>query len=232
MLYNRPFEALHWDLTHFDQSLARTRYFSHSVDPVTRYHLGEDLSDKKQSSESLLSQVIAEIPRPSYEHQPECDAELVFRSPPYLSSAFPLYYLTTLSSIFDHSGSGEFRRYPPCSHSKLKSSGLSFVWFSVFSLMGSLASGVSERSHLGGTFREKDGFGMVGMQTDDTLILGTKTFVAKEEEEIQRAKFRTKQTVTLSPETSFEFNGCRLSQEGKYIHLRQKVKERRSSLSI
>ncbi|KAJ5783463.1 uncharacterized protein N7518_009140 [Penicillium psychrosexuale] len=69
---------------------------------------------------------------------------------------------------------------------------------------------------------EKDEFGMVGMQTDDTLILGTKMFLAKEEEEIQRAKFRTKLTVTLSPETSFEFNGCRLSQEGRYIHLRQK----------
>ena len=45
---------------------------------------------------------------------------------------------------------------------------------------------------------DKDSFGMVAIQTDDTLILGTASFAAKEEEEIEKAKFRTKPKTSLS----------------------------------
>ncbi|KAJ5124630.1 uncharacterized protein N7515_008455 [Penicillium bovifimosum] len=57
MVYEKPFEALHWDLIHHEPSLAKTRYFSHSVDPVTKYQMGEDISDKKQTPASLLGHI-------------------------------------------------------------------------------------------------------------------------------------------------------------------------------
>ena len=68
----------------------------------------------------------------------------------------------------------------------------------------------------------KEEFGMVAMQTDDTLILGTRSFTAKEEKEIQIAKFRTKPTKFLSPDVSLEFNGCILLLEGPNLYLKQK----------
>ena len=57
MQYNRPFESLHWDLTHFEQSLTRTSYLSHSVDPVTKYQLAQDLPSKTDSTQSLSDQI-------------------------------------------------------------------------------------------------------------------------------------------------------------------------------
>ena len=69
---------------------------------------------------------------------------------------------------------------------------------------------------------DKNNFGLVGMQTDDTLMLGTVTFAANEEKEIQMAKFRTKPKTTLSPEISLDFNGCTLTMEGTTLGLKQK----------
>lgn len=57
MQYNRPFESLHWDLIHFEPSLVKTSYLSHSVDPITKYQLAEDLSTKTDSSQSLCDQI-------------------------------------------------------------------------------------------------------------------------------------------------------------------------------
>jgi hypothetical protein len=57
MQYNRPFESLYWDLIHFELSLAKTSYLSHSVDPVTKYQIAEDLSSKTESSQSLSNQI-------------------------------------------------------------------------------------------------------------------------------------------------------------------------------
>lgn len=48
---------------------------------------------------------------------------------------------------------------------------------------------------------DEDSFGRVATQADDTLILGTASFAPKEEE-IQKAKFRTKPKTSLSPESS------------------------------
>jgi GAG-pre-integrase domain len=53
----RPFESIHWDLIHQPPSLAKTRYLSHCVDPVTRYQIGEDLTDKTLSATSLFGQI-------------------------------------------------------------------------------------------------------------------------------------------------------------------------------
>jgi hypothetical protein len=69
----------------------------------------------------------------------------------------------------------------------------------------------------------KTAFGVVGMQTDDTLILGSKEFDTIEDEELTRAKFSAKPKELLSPETPLIFNGCILTQkEGDAVELRQK----------
>lgn len=50
-------------------------------------------------------------------------------------------------------------------------------------------------------------FGIVGLQTDDTLMLANNTFAAMEEEVIKTAKFMTKERACLLPQTPIKFNG-------------------------
>jgi hypothetical protein len=54
----------------------------------------------------------------------------------------------------------------------------------------------------------KDTFGVVGMQTDDTLFLGSEQFAALEEEELTRAKLTAKPRDELTSESPLIFNGC------------------------
>jgi hypothetical protein len=69
----------------------------------------------------------------------------------------------------------------------------------------------------------KEGFGMVGMQTDDTLILASTPFSALEEEEIQEARIRGKPKKSLSPAAPFDFNGTNLTADDDgSIQVRQK----------
>jgi hypothetical protein len=68
----------------------------------------------------------------------------------------------------------------------------------------------------------KGAFGIVGIQTDNTLILGSKKFDTIEEEELTKAKFSAKPKELLSPETLLIFNGCILTQKEGDIELRQK----------
>ena len=65
-------------------------------------------------------------------------------------------------------------------------------------------------------------FGMIGMQTDDTLILATPAFSTTEEEKIQKAQFRSKPKTLLSPETPLDFNGAKLTLEDEIVVLKQK----------
>ena len=65
-------------------------------------------------------------------------------------------------------------------------------------------------------------FGVVGMQTDDTLILGSEKFSVLEEDELNKAKLSAKPKEALSPETPLIFNGCVLTQQGDIVELRQK----------
>jgi len=58
---------------------------------------------------------------------------------------------------------------------------------------------------------EGEAFGIAGLQTDDTLLLGTEQFLDLEEEELQKAKFRAKPRTTLGPGSTGDFNGCRLT---------------------
>jgi hypothetical protein len=66
-------------------------------------------------------------------------------------------------------------------------------------------------------------FGIVGLQTDDTLILGNAQFQDLEEEQLIKANFTAKPKQTLSVQTPLIFNGCvlNLSNDGT-LAIRQK----------
>jgi hypothetical protein len=69
----------------------------------------------------------------------------------------------------------------------------------------------------------KTAFDVVGIQTNDTLILGSKEFNTIEDEKLIRAKFSAKPKELLSLDTLLIFNGCILTQkEGDAVELRQK----------
>ena len=68
----------------------------------------------------------------------------------------------------------------------------------------------------------KEVFGVVRMQTDDILILGSEKFLVLEEDELNKAKLSAKPKEALSPETLLIFNGCVLTQQGDMVELRQK----------
>jgi hypothetical protein len=60
---------------------------------------------------------------------------------------------------------------------------------------------------------EKGTFGVVGMQTDDTLFLGSEKFATLEDEELQKAHLSAKPRDELSRTTNLIFNGCVLTQD-------------------
>jgi hypothetical protein len=59
---------------------------------------------------------------------------------------------------------------------------------------------------------EKETFGVVGMQTDDTLFLGSEEFATLEENELQKANFSAKLRNELSLTSDLIFNRCVLTQ--------------------
>ena len=65
-------------------------------------------------------------------------------------------------------------------------------------------------------------FGIVGLQTDDTLAIGTSAFSDAEDAALQKANFRAKPKERLSKELPLEFNGCTLTLRGDTILLTQK----------
>jgi hypothetical protein len=75
-----------------------------------------------------------------------------------------------------------------------------------------------------------DLFGITGMQTDDTLIICSPEFSAKEEEKIQKAKFRAKPKARLAKSSPMEFNGAYLTLEGDQLYLRQKGQSKKLKL--
>ena len=54
-------------------------------------------------------------------------------------------------------------------------------------------------------------FGIVGMQTDDTLGLSNISFFDREDIELTKAGFKAKPKTKLSPITPLLFNGCKLT---------------------
>jgi hypothetical protein len=67
-------------------------------------------------------------------------------------------------------------------------------------------------------------FGVVGMQTDDTLILGDEEFVRREDTELKKAQLLAKPAELLTRESSLIFNGCKLvmDKSGPGISMIQK----------
>ena len=55
---------------------------------------------------------------------------------------------------------------------------------------------------------KKEVFGLIGMQTDNTLILILKEFLVLEDNKFSKAKFLIKFKEALTPETPLIFNGC------------------------
>ncbi|KAL3702992.1 hypothetical protein TMatcc_010179 [Talaromyces marneffei ATCC 18224] len=68
----------------------------------------------------------------------------------------------------------------------------------------------------------KQGFGIVGMQTDDTLIVANDTFAVREEEEIQRANILCKPREELTIDNPLKFNGAVVTETAQGITLTQK----------
>ncbi|TVY50677.1 hypothetical protein LCER1_G007608, partial [Lachnellula cervina] len=62
-------------------------------------------------------------------------------------------------------------------------------------------------------------FGVVGMQTDNILILGNAKFVAIEEKELIKAGFTIKPREKLTPKTPLIFNGCILTNKNCEVQL-------------
>jgi hypothetical protein len=64
-------------------------------------------------------------------------------------------------------------------------------------------------------------FGIVGLQTDDTLFLADKTFAEAEQNELHKAKFMAKEREQLTVNTPLKFNGglIQLTSDGTTITL-------------
>jgi hypothetical protein len=73
-------------------------------------------------------------------------------------------------------------------------------------------------------------FSIVGMQTDDTIILTDEPFSILKENELLNAKFITKSKEKLTLNSSLIFNGCVLIQNGNTMSLRQKEQGKKIKL--
>jgi hypothetical protein len=70
---------------------------------------------------------------------------------------------------------------------------------------------------------EKEGlFGVIGMQTDDTLFVGNKAFVKLENDELNKAQILAKPIEMLMKSNTLIFNGRKIHREGTTILLTQK----------
>jgi len=70
--------------------------------------------------------------------------------------------------------------------------------------------------------RPKNHFGIVGLQTDDTLNLGSAGFLDREEHELKHAGYKAKPRQVLADGDTGEFNGCRLQVAMDGIMVAQK----------
>jgi hypothetical protein len=68
----------------------------------------------------------------------------------------------------------------------------------------------------------ENGFGIVGMQIDDTIILADEPFSTLKENELLNAKFIAKSKEKLISDSPLIFNKCILVQDGNTMSLCQK----------
>ena len=62
-------------------------------------------------------------------------------------------------------------------------------------------------------YTNKNGFGVVGLQTDDTLFLANDTFAASEDLNLRKASFLAKEREKLTLTTPIKFNGGQIKLE-------------------
>jgi hypothetical protein len=74
------------------------------------------------------------------------------------------------------------------------------------------------------TNRDADAFGLVGMQTDNTLMLRTAAFSSLEGKKLEEAQFRSKLKTVLTPDVQLDFNGCTLTMKTTEATLNLKQK--------
>ncbi|EED12716.1 hypothetical protein TSTA_052390 [Talaromyces stipitatus ATCC 10500] len=67
-----------------------------------------------------------------------------------------------------------------------------------------------------------DEFGLVGMQTDDTLLIYTEKFSRGEQAVLQEASFKAKPKTRLSETKPLEFNDARITLQNGIVNLQQK----------
>lgn len=70
--------------------------------------------------------------------------------------------------------------------------------------------------------KDRNPFGMVGVQVDDTLVLATPDFAAQEDTEFKAAGFEAKPVQVLSDTNPLTFNGCSIYREGTDLIVRPK----------
>ena len=68
-------------------------------------------------------------------------------------------------------------------------------------------------------YTNRNGFGIVGLQTDDTLFLADETFAKSEETELREANFLAKEREELIQTTLIKFNRGYIKQEKDSIIL-------------
>jgi hypothetical protein len=61
------------------------------------------------------------------------------------------------------------------------------------------------------------GFGIIGIQTDDTLILADTTFTTQEADKLKKAQFLSKEREQLTQSHPVKFNGGNISLEDNSI---------------
>ena len=76
-----------------------------------------------------------------------------------------------------------------------------------------------------------NGFGIVGLQTDDTLFLADEIFAAAEEHWLREAKLSAKDREKLTTSSPLKFNGGQIRTDGKAITLSRNASARTSPLS-
>src|SRR5256885_2196697 len=70
-------------------------------------------------------------------------------------------------------------------------------------------------------YTNHNGFGIVGLQTDDTLFLANKTFAKSKKRKLQEANFLAKEREELTQTTPIKFNRGHIKQEKDSIILTQ-----------
>jgi hypothetical protein len=70
-------------------------------------------------------------------------------------------------------------------------------------------------------FTKENNIGIIGLQTDDTLLLADKDFAAEEEKELQKVGFLTKEREELTATSPIKFNRGQLTLKGNSLTLNQ-----------